>query len=230
MSTVNGDCRLKVSHSFTENYTCAVSQQTMQISFRCSRESGWRRCQRVVLSCAPRILLASTRLGVCVCIHVGVKDEPGQLDDSGSAPSQKCGPKVKRIFDQKVAGLNLPCGSAAASVYRAWCGVSAAHPCCFEDDEPECVEEIEYLNDSCPEHGGEELDADVNGNTSDSEEEEEEEEQQEGEEEQQPRNGLCHTGRNSHFIPHHIREDSLKTFSMQRTRGVVDITNGQYLG
>ncbi|KAI1904526.1 hypothetical protein AGOR_G00006550 [Albula goreensis] len=101
---------------------------------------------------------------------------------------------------------------------------------CFEDDEPECVEEIEYLNDSCPEHGGEELDADINGNTSDSEEEEEEEGQQEGEEEQQTRNGLCHTGRNSHFIPRHIREDSLKTFSMQRTRGVVDITNGQYLG
>ncbi|KAG7468180.1 hypothetical protein MATL_G00140060, partial [Megalops atlanticus] len=44
----------------------------------------------------------------------------------------------------------------------------------FEDDEPPCVEEIEYLSDSCQEHGnGEELDAEVNGNVSSSEEEEE---------------------------------------------------------
>ncbi|KAM6973388.1 cytosolic carboxypeptidase 4 [Aplochiton taeniatus] len=42
----------------------------------------------------------------------------------------------------------------------------------FEDDEPPCVEDIEYMNDNSPEADGTELDSDVNGNTSSGEEEE----------------------------------------------------------
>ncbi|KAJ8343839.1 hypothetical protein SKAU_G00311680 [Synaphobranchus kaupii] len=95
---------------------------------------------------------------------------------------------------------------------------------CFEDDEPACAEEIEYLNDSCPEYDGDGLDADINGNTSGSEEEEEEEE-----EEEQCQNGLAHTDRNTRLIPHHMREGPLKTLNTKRTRSGMDIGNGQYL-
>ncbi|KAJ8417434.1 hypothetical protein AAFF_G00286610 [Aldrovandia affinis] len=86
---------------------------------------------------------------------------------------------------------------------------------CFEDDEPPCAEEIEYLGDSCPEHSGEEMDADVNTSGSDEEEEVE------------ARNGLRHTSRNSCLIPLHTREDSFKPLNGKRTHSSVD---GQYLG
>ncbi|KAJ7997832.1 hypothetical protein DPEC_G00216240 [Dallia pectoralis] len=46
---------------------------------------------------------------------------------------------------------------------------------CFEDDEPPCVEEIEYLTDSFPKSKGNDLDAEVNGNTSSTDEEDEDE-------------------------------------------------------
>ncbi|XP_061077713.1 cytosolic carboxypeptidase 4 isoform X2 [Conger conger] len=100
---------------------------------------------------------------------------------------------------------------------------------CFEDDEPACAEEIEYLNADFPEDGGEELDADVNGNTSSSEEEEEEEEGEEGREEEREERWLNgHTDRNSRLFPRQAREGPLKTLNGRRTRAV-DIGNGQYL-
>ncbi|XP_064169364.1 cytosolic carboxypeptidase 4-like isoform X2 [Anguilla rostrata] len=95
---------------------------------------------------------------------------------------------------------------------------------CFEDDEPACAEEIEYLTHGCSEHDAEQLDADVNGNTSGSEEEEEE-----GEEEERCVNGLGRTDGNSRLIPRHVREGPLKTLNSKRTRSGVDIGNGQYL-
>lgn len=48
---------------------------------------------------------------------------------------------------------------------------------CFEDDEPPCVEEIEYSKD-CPAPQGADLDTDVNNNTAGSDEDEEGEEEQ----------------------------------------------------
>ncbi|TNN24024.1 hypothetical protein EYF80_065853 [Liparis tanakae] len=54
---------------------------------------------------------------------------------------------------------------------------------CFEDDEPPCVEDIEFSND-CPPPEGADLDSDVNGNTASAEEEEEEKEEKEEEEEE----------------------------------------------
>ncbi|KAG7473237.1 hypothetical protein MATL_G00093530 [Megalops atlanticus] len=101
---------------------------------------------------------------------------------------------------------------------------------CFEDDEPPCAEEIEYLNDNYPQHGSDELDAEVDGNVSSSEEEEEEEEEEDVEEEEQPKNGLQHSDRKSRLIAGMTHKDCVNTVSLRRNPcNGVDTTNGQYL-
>ncbi|KAJ8412935.1 hypothetical protein AAFF_G00105170 [Aldrovandia affinis] len=93
----------------------------------------------------------------------------------------------------------------------------------FEDDEPPCVEEIEYLSDSCPEHGGDKLDSEVNGNVSSSEEEGVEEERRDG-----PRNGALRPDRRSCVIPHPVCDASPETLTAKRAmRSGVDIVNGE---
>ncbi|XP_046872476.1 cytosolic carboxypeptidase 4-like [Hypomesus transpacificus] len=86
---------------------------------------------------------------------------------------------------------------------------------CFEDDEPACAEEIEYLGESCPAPSAAELDAEVNGNTSSAEEEEEEE----GGEET-PRRGQRRSAVRARLFPHLIGSSSLEALS---------INNKQYL-
>ncbi|XP_036391733.1 cytosolic carboxypeptidase 4-like isoform X2 [Megalops cyprinoides] len=101
---------------------------------------------------------------------------------------------------------------------------------CFEDDEPPCAEEIEYLNDNYLRHSSDELDAEVDGNVSSSEEDEDEEEEEEAEEEEQPRNGLQHSDRKSRLITGVTHKDCVNAVSLRRNPcNGVDTTNGQYL-
>ncbi|KAL7885302.1 hypothetical protein AOLI_G00055970 [Acnodon oligacanthus] len=82
---------------------------------------------------------------------------------------------------------------------------------CFEDDEPPCVESIEYSSYSVPRRA-EELDAEVNGNLSGSEEEEEEEK---NEDEEDPENGKRCSQRKSRLFRHVCRQDSLETLTIK---------------
>ncbi|XP_049339940.1 cytosolic carboxypeptidase 4 isoform X2 [Astyanax mexicanus] len=84
---------------------------------------------------------------------------------------------------------------------------------CFEDDEPPCAESIEYSCYSEPQRA-EELDAEVNGNTSSTEEEGEEEEEEE-EVKEELRNGRRRSQRKSSVLSHMCRQDSLETLSMK---------------
>ncbi|XP_048015301.1 cytosolic carboxypeptidase 4 isoform X3 [Megalobrama amblycephala] len=87
---------------------------------------------------------------------------------------------------------------------------------CFEDDEPPCMEEIEYSSCSDP-FGANELDMEVNGNTSSAEEDEDDAE-------------VCRTGRRrndrkSRLVPHYLQQDSLETIKNGQCNGI-DISNG----
>nr|XP_023669821.1 cytosolic carboxypeptidase 4-like [Paramormyrops kingsleyae] len=84
----------------------------------------------------------------------------------------------------------------------------------FEDDEPPCVEEIEYLNASCTEHMADTLDAEVNANGLGSDEDEE----------------LRRPERKSRLIPCFMHRASLDTLSQKRgSRQATDIS-GQLFG
>uniref|UniRef100_A0A3P8ZV88 Peptidase M14 domain-containing protein n=1 Tax=Esox lucius TaxID=8010 RepID=A0A3P8ZV88_ESOLU len=87
---------------------------------------------------------------------------------------------------------------------------------CFEDDEPPCVEEIEYLTDIFPKSKGNDLDTEVNGNTSSTDEEEEDEPEMN-------RNGRQHS-LESHLCPHLIGQETLNI-----KRNGMSISEGQYL-
>ncbi|XP_037396307.1 cytosolic carboxypeptidase 4 [Pygocentrus nattereri] len=82
---------------------------------------------------------------------------------------------------------------------------------CFEDDEPPCVESIEYSSYSVPRRA-EELDAEVNGNLSGSEEEEDDDNEEE------PENGKRCSQRKSRLFPHVCRQDSLETLTIKRSQ------------
>ncbi|XP_030643627.1 cytosolic carboxypeptidase 4 [Chanos chanos] len=92
---------------------------------------------------------------------------------------------------------------------------------CFEDDEPPCVEEIEFASYTCQDQGGDELDTEVNGNTSSAEDEEEEREKEE--------KGQRRSDRKSRLFPHLVHAESLETLTMKKnTCNSIDITN-EYL-
>ncbi|KAK9952170.1 hypothetical protein ABG768_018023 [Culter alburnus] len=89
---------------------------------------------------------------------------------------------------------------------------------CFEDDEPPCMEEIEYSSCSDP-FGANELDMEVNGNTSSAEEDEDDAE-------------VCRTGRRrndskSRLVPHYLQQDSLESLTIKSGQcNGIDISNG----
>uniref|UniRef100_A0A8C9WT03 tubulin-glutamate carboxypeptidase n=1 Tax=Scleropages formosus TaxID=113540 RepID=A0A8C9WT03_SCLFO len=87
----------------------------------------------------------------------------------------------------------------------------------FEDDEPPCVEEIEYLNDCCPEYNEDMLDQEVNSNAFSSEDEEEND---------KPRSSLQHPERKPRLIPCFMHRTSLEALSVKRSSCQSnDITN-----
>uniref|UniRef100_A0A8C1IZK8 tubulin-glutamate carboxypeptidase n=1 Tax=Cyprinus carpio TaxID=7962 RepID=A0A8C1IZK8_CYPCA len=77
---------------------------------------------------------------------------------------------------------------------------------CFEDDEPPCMEEIEYSSCSDP-FGANELDTEVNGNTSSEEEDEEDADI--------CRDGKQRNNRKSHLVPHYLKQDALETLTIK---------------
>ncbi|XP_067236195.1 cytosolic carboxypeptidase 4 isoform X4 [Chanodichthys erythropterus] len=89
---------------------------------------------------------------------------------------------------------------------------------CFEDDEPPCMEEIEYSSCSDP-FSANELDMEVNGNTSSAEEDEDDAE-------------VCRTGRRrndrkSRLVPHYLQQDSLESLTIKSGQcNGIDISNG----
>ncbi|KAG5849110.1 hypothetical protein ANANG_G00106540 [Anguilla anguilla] len=94
----------------------------------------------------------------------------------------------------------------------------------FEDDEPPCQEEIEYLSDSCPGFDSDELNSELNGNLCSSEEEGGEEEARGG-----PKNGLLHPDRKPRLIPQFMHEASPETPNINSgMRSAIDIVNGEY--
>ncbi|KAK7121699.1 hypothetical protein R3I93_022703 [Phoxinus phoxinus] len=84
---------------------------------------------------------------------------------------------------------------------------------CSEDDEPPCAEEIEYSSCTDP-FGANELDMEVNGNTSSAEEDEDEE--------------VCRNGRRrNHLVPHYLQQDALETLTIKSGQcNAIDISNG----
>uniref|UniRef100_A0A673L3I5 Cytosolic carboxypeptidase 4-like n=1 Tax=Sinocyclocheilus rhinocerous TaxID=307959 RepID=A0A673L3I5_9TELE len=89
---------------------------------------------------------------------------------------------------------------------------------CFEDDEPPCMEEIEYSSCSDP-FGANELDTEVNGNTSSEEEDEEDADI--------CRNGRRRNDRKSHLVPHYLKQNALETLTIKGEQcNGVDISNG----
>ncbi|CAK6980514.1 cytosolic carboxypeptidase 4, partial [Scomber scombrus] len=101
---------------------------------------------------------------------------------------------------------------------------------CFEDDEPPCVEEIEYSVD-CPSLKGTDLDSDVNSNMASADGEEEGDEGNKGEQQQRGSVGQSQqSSMKSRLFPHLITEASTETLSEKRnTCNGVNITDGQIL-
>ncbi|KAM7003446.1 LOW QUALITY PROTEIN: cytosolic carboxypeptidase 4-like [Tautogolabrus adspersus] len=90
---------------------------------------------------------------------------------------------------------------------------------CFEDDEPPCVEEIEFSADCVPLQG-DDLDSDVNRNMADAEEDEEDDGYR-GTKHGQSQLKSC-------LFPHQTRQSSIETLSEKRnTCNGVNIANGQ---
>ncbi|KAM3870035.1 cytosolic carboxypeptidase 4 [Diretmus argenteus] len=104
---------------------------------------------------------------------------------------------------------------------------------CFEDDEPPCVEEIEYSIGGCPTPDGTDLDSDVNGNTSSAEEEDDDDDDEghKGVNHHRGNNRRSHQSRlKSRLFPGLIGQGSIETLNMKRsTCNRVSIANGQYL-
>ncbi|KAL0155768.1 hypothetical protein M9458_050031, partial [Cirrhinus mrigala] len=86
------------------------------------------------------------------------------------------------------------------------------------DDEPPCMEEIEYSSCSDP-FGANELDTEVNGNTSSEEEDEEDADI--------CRNGRRRNDRKSHNVPHYLKQDALEALTIKGGQcNGIDISNG----
>nr|XP_015198902.1 PREDICTED: cytosolic carboxypeptidase 4 isoform X2 [Lepisosteus oculatus] len=97
----------------------------------------------------------------------------------------------------------------------------------FEDDEPPCVEEIEYQSDGCGEHSGDELDDEVNGNTESSDEEDEEHGSGRF---ATIRNGLLSCDRKPCPFPKLPQPPALETLNTNRNaHGSVNISSNKYL-
>lgn len=97
---------------------------------------------------------------------------------------------------------------------------------CFEDDEPPCVEEIEFSAD-CPPLKGTDLDSDVNGNTADNEEEKEDEEALRGSK-RRDSIGQSHLSNvKSCLFPHQTRRVSIS--ERRNSCNGVSISNGQII-
>lgn len=96
----------------------------------------------------------------------------------------------------------------------------------FEDDEPPCEEEIEYLDDSCPELSTDALNSEVNGDSSSTEEEGDEEERWE-----ELRNALLYPDRAQCLISHLMDEASpAETLNINsRMCSNIGIVNGEHL-
>ncbi|KAM7413845.1 hypothetical protein PAMA_018913 [Pampus argenteus] len=101
---------------------------------------------------------------------------------------------------------------------------------CFEDDEPPCVEEIEYSTD-CPTLKGTDLDSDVSINMTSADGEEEGDEGHKGA--QQRQGGVVQSQQSSmksRLFPHLITEASMETRNEKRNMcNGVNATNGQIL-
>ena len=107
---------------------------------------------------------------------------------------------------------------------------SSKHPVssrsCFEDDEPPCLEEIEYSMYSCPRPSGAELDLDIDNNnsssSSSSNEEEGGEEEEEGgeraETSQRPRGKSGGSCLRSRLFPQLISKGSVETLNPKRSQ------------
>ncbi|XP_067292754.1 cytosolic carboxypeptidase 4 isoform X3 [Pseudorasbora parva] len=89
---------------------------------------------------------------------------------------------------------------------------------CFEDDEPPCTEEIEYSSCSDP-LGANELDMEVNGNTSSADEDDDDVEV--------CRNRRRHNDEKSRLVPHYLQQDALETLTIKSGQcNGIDISNG----
>ncbi|XP_040894076.1 LOW QUALITY PROTEIN: cytosolic carboxypeptidase 4 [Toxotes jaculatrix] len=102
---------------------------------------------------------------------------------------------------------------------------------CFEDDEPPCVEEIEYSAD-CPALKGTDLDSDVNSSMASADEDEGgsgDDEGHRGAKQQQGSISQTQQSRmKSRFFPHLIKQASVETLGEKRNpRHGAAITNGQ---
>lgn len=99
---------------------------------------------------------------------------------------------------------------------------------CFEDDEPPCVEEIEYSTYSCVLKGTD-LDSDINTSTGSADEEEEGDEgHREAKHQQGSVRQVQQSSMKSCLFPDLIREASVETLSEKRnTCNGLSITNGQ---
>ncbi|XP_051545633.1 cytosolic carboxypeptidase 4-like [Myxocyprinus asiaticus] len=91
---------------------------------------------------------------------------------------------------------------------------------CYEDDEPSCTEEIEYS--SCSNlFGANDLDMEVNGNTSSAEEDEEDIDI--------CKNGRRRTDKKSHLLPHFLQQEALETLTIKGGQcNGLNISNGNF--
>ncbi|KAI3370896.1 hypothetical protein L3Q82_007405 [Scortum barcoo] len=97
---------------------------------------------------------------------------------------------------------------------------------CFEDDEPPCVEEIEYTTD-CPDLTGSDLDSDVNSNMANADEEEEGDNEHRGAKHRQGSIGYSQqSSMKSRLLPHLMSQASMETLSEKKnTCNGVSIAN-----
>ncbi|XP_066504830.1 cytosolic carboxypeptidase 4, partial [Hoplias malabaricus] len=156
--------------------------------------------------------MESTYNGCDQGVYKGLQTGTQELEEMGRNFCQSLLPLRKdaisyssRLFSHAAAILDLDSGVQDHKSHN-----------CFEDDEPQCMETIEYSS-HIQVHRAEELDAEVNGNTSSTDEEEEEE----GEKEQE--NGRKHKSR---LFPHVCRQNSLETLTIKNNqRNGINITN-----
>ncbi|XP_049430356.1 cytosolic carboxypeptidase 4 isoform X2 [Epinephelus fuscoguttatus] len=98
---------------------------------------------------------------------------------------------------------------------------------CFEDDEPPCVEEIEYSTD-CQTLNGTDLDSDVNSNMTGSDEEEDDERLREANHQPSSRKSQQSSMKSRPF-PHLIRQASIETLDEKRNTCYGVNINGQMM-
>lgn len=97
---------------------------------------------------------------------------------------------------------------------------------CFEDDEPPCVEEIEFSAD-CPPLKGTDLDSDVNSNMADVEEEEEDDEAHRGTIRRDSNGQSQLSNMRSCLFPHQTQQVSIS--ERRNSCNGLSISNGQII-